>query len=178
MIKTVRLAGYELRRFKGPLPIIGLLFLLLLPTIIGATYLWSNWDPYGKLDQVPVAVVNLDQPVQVEARDGRRRRPAGRRDEGRPGLRLAVRRPRRRPTQGLADGAYYMIVTIPEDFSANLISGAGAEPTRAVVDIRLNDANGYLADLLALPRSRGSRRPSTGPPSAPTSTRCSRTWTR
>ena len=29
----------------------------------GALYLWSTWDPYGKLDQVPVAVVNEDVPV-------------------------------------------------------------------------------------------------------------------
>ena len=149
MIKTVRLAGYELRRFKGPLPIIGLLFLLLLPTIIGATYLWSNWDPYGRLDQVPVAVVNLDQPVQVEA------------ETIDAGDRLVTEMKadpvfdwhfvsEEEADQGLADGDYYMIVTIPADFSANLISGEGTDPTRAVVDIRLNDANGYLADLLAL----------------------------
>ena len=65
MIKTVKLASYELRRFKGPLPIVALLFLLLVPTLYGALYLWSNWDPYGKLDQVPVAVVNQDAPVTV-----------------------------------------------------------------------------------------------------------------
>jgi len=66
MINTFRLAGYELRRFKGPLPILALLFLVLVPLLYGALYLWSNWDPYGKLDQVPVAVVNLDQPVTTE----------------------------------------------------------------------------------------------------------------
>ncbi len=35
MIKTVKLAGYELRRFKGPLPIVALLFLLLVPPSTG-----------------------------------------------------------------------------------------------------------------------------------------------
>ena len=54
MIKTIKLAGFELRRFKGPLPIIALLFLLLVPSLYGALYLWSNWDPYGRLDQVPI----------------------------------------------------------------------------------------------------------------------------
>ena len=92
MIKTVKLASYELRRFKGPLPIVALLFLLLVPTLYGALYLWSNWDPYGKLDQVPVAVVNQDVPVEVERQDRRRRQSAGRRAAGRPDLRLAVRR--------------------------------------------------------------------------------------
>lgn len=149
MIKTVRLATYELRRFKGPLPIIALLFLLLIPTLSGALYLWSTWDPYGKLDQVPVAVVNQDVPVQVEGRTV----AAGDRlvaelqadpifdwqfvDEA-------------EAEQGLAEGNYYMIVEIPPDFSENLVSGAGADPTRAVVQLILNDANGYLSDVLVL----------------------------
>src|SRR3954451_17404219 len=66
MIKTVKLASFEVRRLKGPLPIVGLLFLLLVPTLYGALYLWSNWDPYGRTDQVPVAVVKLDKPVEVD----------------------------------------------------------------------------------------------------------------
>ena len=100
MIKTVRLASYELRRFKGPLPIIALLFLLLVPTLSGALYLWSTWDPYGKLDQVPVAVVNQDVPVRGGGQDRRRGRSAGRRTAGRPHLRLAVRRRAPRPSRG------------------------------------------------------------------------------
>src|SRR6478609_9155740 len=149
MIKTVRLATYELKRFKGPLPIIALLFLLLIPTLSGALYLWSTWDPYGKLDQVPVAVVNQDVPVQVEGRTV----AAGDR---------LVAELRADPIfdwqfvdeteaeQGLAEGDYYMIVEIPPDFSENLVSGAGADPTRAVVQLILNDANGYLSDVLVL----------------------------
>ena len=63
MIKTFQLAGYEVRRFKGPLPSSALLFLVLLPVLFGALYLWSSWDPFGKTDQIPVAVVNEDVPV-------------------------------------------------------------------------------------------------------------------
>lgn len=40
MIKTVKLAGYEFRRFKGPWPIVALLFVLLIPTVYGGLYLW------------------------------------------------------------------------------------------------------------------------------------------
>ena len=56
----------ELRRFRGPLPLLSAIFLICVPLLYGATYLWSNWDPYGRLDQLKVAVVNLDQPVQAE----------------------------------------------------------------------------------------------------------------
>ena len=147
MIKTVKLAGYEFRRFKGPWPVIGLLFVLLIPTVYAGLYLWSNWDPYGKRDQVPVAVVNLDQPTQVENTTISA------------GDRLVSELSadpifawqfveQDQAEQGLADGTYYMIVEIPPDFSTNLVSGSGATPERANVNIRLNDANGYLTELL------------------------------
>ena len=149
MIKTVRLATYELRRFKGPLPIIALLFLLLVPTVAGAMYLWSTWDPYGKLDQVPVAVVNQDVPVQVEGKTvaaGDRLVSELQADPIFDWQFVDVSE----AEQGLADGTYYMIVEIPPDFSENLVSGAGTDPTRATVQLILNDANGYLSDVLAL----------------------------
>ncbi len=147
MIKTVKLAGYEFRRFKGPWPVIGLLFVLLIPTIYAGLYLWSNWDPYGKRDQVPVAVVNLDQPAQVENATI----SAGDRlvkELGADPIFAWQFVEQDQAEQGLADGTYYMIVEIPPDFSANLVSGAGATPERANVNLRLNDANGYLTELL------------------------------
>ena len=149
MIKTVKLASYELRRFKGPLPIVALLFLLLVPTLYGALYLWSNWDPYGKLDQVPVAVVNQDAPVTVAGKSI----AAGDR---------LVSELQADPifdwqfvdatqaNDGLANGSYYMIITIPPEFSANLVSGASDDPTRAVVTVTRDDANGYVAGLLTV----------------------------
>ena len=147
MIKTVKLAGYEFRRFKGPWAVIGLLFVLLIPTVYAGLYLWSNWDPYGKRDQVPVAVVNLDQPAQVENTTI----AAGDRlvkELGADPIFAWQFVDQNQAEQGLADGTYYMVVEIPPDFSANLVSGSGATPERANVNIRLNDANGYLTELL------------------------------
>ena len=147
MIKTVKLAGYEFRRFKGPWAVIGLLFVLLIPTVYAGLYLWSNWDPYGKRDQVPVAVVNLDQPAQVENTTI----AAGDRlvkELGADPIFAWQFGDQNQAEQGLADGTYYLVVEIPPDFSANLVSGSGATPERANVNIRLNDANGYLTELL------------------------------
>ena len=41
------------------------ILLILVPLLYGALYLWSNWDPYGRLDKVPVAVVNSDTGIPV-----------------------------------------------------------------------------------------------------------------
>jgi putative membrane protein len=147
MIKTVKLASYELRRFKGPLPIVALLFLLLVPTLYGALYLWSNWDPYGKLDQVPVAVVNLDQPVEVDGQQvsaGDRLVTELKSDEIFDWQFVTEDQAQ----AGLAEGTYYAVITIPPDFSADLASGAGQNPTRATVQLQRNDANGFVVGLL------------------------------
>ena len=37
-----------------------------IPTIYTTLFLGSMWDPYGSVEHLPVAVVNLDQAVTVE----------------------------------------------------------------------------------------------------------------
>lgn len=37
----------------------------MLPLLYGALYLWSFWDPYGRLDKIPVALVNDDKGAAV-----------------------------------------------------------------------------------------------------------------
>ncbi|BFO20761.1 hypothetical protein SHKM778_71490 [Streptomyces sp. KM77-8] len=61
-MRSPGLAALELRRFgRGKLPRAALVALLVLPLLYGALYLWSFWDPYGRLDRIPVALVNDDQ---------------------------------------------------------------------------------------------------------------------
>ena len=61
-MRSPRLAALELRRFgRGKLPRAALVALLVLPLLYGALYLWSFWDPYGRLDRIPVALVNDDK---------------------------------------------------------------------------------------------------------------------
>src|SRR4051794_5883634 len=40
---------------------IALVFLLLVPLIYASFFMAGYWNPYSRLDQLPVAVVNLDQ---------------------------------------------------------------------------------------------------------------------
>lgn len=148
MIKTIKLAGFELRRFKGPLPIIALLFLLLVPSLYGALYLWSNWDPYGRLDQVPVAVVNQDVPVtgpDGQSIDAGNRLVAELQDDPIFDWQFVDATT---AADGLADGTYYLTITIPPDFSANLVSGATDNPERAIIVMNRDDVNGYVIGLM------------------------------
>jgi len=138
-----RLGRYELRRFRGLLPRLALVFVVLVPLLYGAIYLSANWDPYGKLDNLQVAVVNNDQPTEFNG------------DRVAAGEDL-VQNLKDNPTfdwqfvdattadEGLRAGTYYMIITIDPDFSASLVSGAGDDPRRAKVFLRRDDANGFV----------------------------------
>src|SRR5437764_13792215 len=64
-MKAIRLALLELCRFRGPVRRLVPVLLALVPLLYGALYLWSSWDPYGRLSQIPVAVVNSDRSVEI-----------------------------------------------------------------------------------------------------------------
>ncbi len=137
------LARFELKRFKGPLPRLALVFILLIPLLYGCIYLAGNWDPYGRLDQVPVAVVNHDVPTKVNDKDVH----AGQDfvdSLHRTGTFDFQNTDAADADAGLKDGRYYLVITVPEDFSTNLVSGQGDDPTRAKIMLRRNDANGFV----------------------------------
>lgn len=136
-------ARFELRRFRGPLPKIALIFVLLVPLLYGAIYLTANWDPYGRLDRLPVAVVNEDQPVEFDGDtiaagdDFTENLVSGESFDWREVDSAEAER-------GLQEGDYYLTVHVPSDFSANLTSGQTANPERADIELRRNDANGFV----------------------------------
>ena len=51
---------------KNKMLLIVLIAIIAIPTIYTTLFLGSMWDPYGKTDQLPVAIVNLDKPVEYE----------------------------------------------------------------------------------------------------------------
>jgi putative membrane protein len=143
-----RLALLELKRFRTPLQIAGLVFLLCVPLLYGAIYLWSNWNPYGRLASVPVAVVNQDESVTVGGQTVNAGSMLERELRAKPllGWRFVSAA---RAADGLRDGRYYAVITVPSDFSARLASGATGPPQRAAMDIQLDDANNYLVGVMA-----------------------------
>ncbi|RRR96143.1 YhgE/Pip domain-containing protein [Glycomyces terrestris] len=153
LLSPFKLAAAELRRFRGhPIRTLALVAIVLIPLVYGGLYLWFAWNPYGKLDQMPVAVVNEDQGAQVDV-DGETQQING-------GDQLVDQLKEDRifdwrftdaadAARGLRDGDYYMVITVPEDFSARLASLSGTDPEQATVEFDLNDANGYVAGIMA-----------------------------
>ncbi|SDK07266.1 YhgE/Pip domain-containing protein [Streptomyces indicus] len=148
-MRSPKLAALELKRFgRGRLPRAALVSLLLLPLLYGALYLWSFWDPYGRLDKIPVALVNDDKGAKADGKTV----AAG--DGIVEGLRDSkvfdwheVDADRARA--GVEDGTYYLSLTVPEDFSRRIASSAGDHPETGALQVRTNDANNYIVGQLS-----------------------------
>ncbi|MDN0194756.1 YhgE/Pip domain-containing protein [Streptomyces sp. S.PNR 29] len=148
-MRSPKLAALELRRFgRGKLPRAALVALLVLPLLYGALYLWSFWDPYGRLDRIPVALVNDDKGATADGK----RLTAG--DDLAEGLRdskvfdwheVSAAEAR----EGVEDGTYYLSLTMPADFSRRIASSAGDSPETGALQVRTNDANNYIVGQIS-----------------------------
>ncbi|MBU5423004.1 YhgE/Pip domain-containing protein [Cellulomonas hominis] len=140
--------GTELRRFRrGLLPRLAVGAMVLVPLLYGALYLWAFWDPTGNMDRLPVALVNADTGATLDDEP----LAAGTEvtdqlvDSGDLDWRLTDAQD---AADGVADGTYYFAVTIPADFSADIASAGGGDPTAAQLQVTYNDANSFLASTL------------------------------
>ncbi len=141
--------GTELRRFRGGLlPTVAIIALVLIPLLYGALYLWAFWDPTGRMDRLPVALVDADRPAALA--DGTPVH-AGADVTDRlveDGSLDWVTTDAQDAKEGVADGRYYFAVTLPTDFSAAVVSAAGDEPEQARIQVTYDDGNSFLADTL------------------------------
>ncbi|MFI5618479.1 YhgE/Pip family protein [Streptomyces sp. NPDC051567] len=148
-MRSPKLAALEMKRFgRGKLPRAALVSLLLLPLLYGALYLWSFWDPYSRLDKVPVALVNADRGATVDGE----RVDAG--DEITRKLRDSKTFDWREVSgkeaaEGLENGTYYLSLTMPADFSEKIASSSGEDPATGALQVRTNDANNYIVGSIS-----------------------------
>jgi YhgE/Pip N-terminal domain/YhgE/Pip C-terminal domain len=149
-VTSIRLAITELRRITaGRLPKLSVVALCLIPLLYGGLYLYANRDPYGKLDDVPAALVVEDTGVRQP--DGTVRNV---------GAEVAqelldghafdwYRIDAAAAEEGVRTGTYTFALTLPADFSEALTSTADFTPRQAVLVLTTNDANNYLARTIA-----------------------------
>ena len=121
---------------KRPHPTRVLVAAVLLPVLFGSLVLWSLGDRVERLDSVPAAVVNLDDPVRTGKGEDRQTVAAGRllaagltspTDESEQSLGWELTEAEDAEA-GLRDGSYYAVVTIPRGFSRTVAGVSGADP--------------------------------------------------
>lgn len=148
-MRSPRLAALELKRFgRGRLPRAAMAAMLLLPLLYGALYLWSFWDPYERLDKVPVALVNDDRGAEAEGE----RLEAG--DSIVKGLHGSDtfdwhETDAADARKGVEDGRYYLSLTVPADFSERVASSSGDSPQTGALKVSTNDAGNYVVGQIS-----------------------------
>jgi putative membrane protein len=148
---VLRLARSELKRMTGGLlPKLTILALALVPLLYGAVYLYANWDPYGKLNQIDAALVVQDS--GAASADGTRleagRKVAESLVDGHV-FNWKTVASTEEADQGVSNGTYAFALKIPQDFSANLASPGNFDAAnQAMLNVTTNDANNYLLSTI------------------------------
>lgn len=130
--------------WRNKILIIVLVFIIAIPAIYTTLFLGSMWDPYGKLDELPVAVVNLDEPVEYEGETlnvGQKLVDKLKED----GSLCFNFTDADQAERGLKNGTYYMVITVPKNFSENATTLMDTVPKKMELDYKTNPGTNYIA---------------------------------
>lgn len=119
----------------------------MIPSIYAVIFLSSLWDTYGRLDHLPVAIVNNDQPAKINGKTQHL------------GQDLTDKLLREQPLKlrevssqqardGLASGHYYMTITIPKNFTRNAGTLLSDQPKYAKIAIAQNAGQSFIAEKM------------------------------
>lgn len=134
--------------FKNKFLMVALIAIMTIPTIYTTFFLGSMWDPYGKVENLPVAVVNEDKPTTYEDIDVN----VGEKlvDKLKDNDSLAFNFVNGQAAMdGLENGTYYMVITIPEDFSKNATTLLDEKPEKMVLEYATNPGKNYIASKMS-----------------------------
>src|SRR5690606_25508058 len=147
----------ERARSRRPITWLTLLGVLLLPAVLGGILVAALQNPTERLDSMTAAIVNLDEPVTIDDQYT----PLGRQlaaglvegsDDMDSNLTWVISN-EDDAADGLADGDYQAVVTIPAEFSAaatssgQAISSGSGTPEQAMIQVTTPE-DGLVADDL------------------------------
>ncbi|MBY0027362.1 YhgE/Pip domain-containing protein [Priestia aryabhattai] len=128
--------------FSKPMTIVVICGLLFVPLLYNVIFLSAYWDPYGKTDQIPVAVVNEDKGATLD------------------GKKLNVGRDfvddlkkndkfdwkftnKEKALEGLKNEDYYLVLEIPKNFSKNATTLMDENPKKMKFIYHTNAGKNY-----------------------------------
>lgn len=122
---------------------------LVFPLLFAGLFMWAMWDPTGSVPNTKLAVVNNDKGVD-------RGEGAGLEEFGANVVEGLTSRDyldfaevsAEEARDGLLKGRYLFTVTIPEDFSENVVTVIDPEPKQANILVDFNDYNGTNGAVL------------------------------
>ncbi len=131
-------------KFKRAKLWITLVGISLIPALYNLIFLSSMWDPYGRLDHLPVAVVNQDQAAKLN--DETLTIGNDMVEKMKDSDELEFHMVSQKDTEvGLEAGDYYMVVTLPKDLSQKATTLMTDDPQKLEIDYQTSKGHSFVA---------------------------------
>lgn len=145
-VKMVRQEWKNL--FKNKILLISVIAITFIPILYSGIFDKSVWDPYGRAKDLPVAVVNLDEPVELMGQKinvGEQVVDNLKTNDSLDWQFVSAEEAQK----GMEDLKYYMIITLPKDFSKDAASIIKDEPKQMEITYTTNGSLNYIAEEIS-----------------------------
>lgn len=133
---------------KNKLILVSVLVIILIPFLYSIFFLKSVWDPYGDTQNLPVAVVNLDQPVTYQGKklNVGKQTVNKLKNNKKLGWHFVSKA---QADKGMKANKYYTVITLPKDFSKNAATILDEHPRKMDLKYQTNDSLNYIGQVIS-----------------------------
>ncbi|WP_046179903.1 YhgE/Pip domain-containing protein [Domibacillus tundrae] len=132
---------------KNRMLLISIIAVMLIPLLYSGVFLWAFWDPYGHLDQLPVAVVNSDKGAEFEGETFKIGDELQKELEKNNDFDFHVVT-KNQALDGLKQQEYYMMIEIPENFSENATTLMDEKPEKLQLIYTSNESYNFVSSQI------------------------------
>lgn len=129
---------------KNPKLMITMICVALVPALYNLSFLGSMWDPYGRVNDLPIAVVNHDKPAKRADKSltiGNDMVDKMSKSKDLEYHFVSAKQAQ----EGLKEGDYYMVITLPEDLSQRAATLLNPEPQKLTIRYQTSKGHGMVA---------------------------------
>ena len=147
MIKNKMLRAEWRHLFDNKILLISMAVISFIPILYSGFFLGSIWDPYGQTKNLPVAFVNEDKGASLNGKSLNVGESVEKKlkDNHDLGWEFVSKQ---QADEGVNNGHFYAVVTIPSDFSQKAASITKSEPQQAVINFTTTPAKNYIGSLV------------------------------
>jgi len=145
-LKFLKIAGRDIASiFRNRFIRISVTAIIIVPLLYSLLYLAAFWDPYSKLSEMPVAVVNLDKGSIKDSKEVNYGNDIvnGLKENKNLGFKFISNLENAK--RGLEGKEYYAVFVIPEDFSKKITDVEDGKLQKPSIDYIANEKKNFLA---------------------------------
>lgn len=133
---------------KNKILLLSFVVICFIPMLYASFFLKSMWDPYGMTQHLPIAVVNEDKSVDFEGQTlsvGAQVIDQLKENDLLEWHFVSAEDAKK----GLENKEYYMVITLPENFSANAATVLSDNPEKMNIEYETNGSLNYLGEVIS-----------------------------